>query len=167
MVDTQTELDTPVSDLAKARNERGCLPFSNEVETMPKKALTYEDIVALTAAWPGVTPGQFYGTPGLKVGTKGFCRMWSDREYVRDGIGGSEILVVMCDVDEKPLLIEASGGVAFETPHYQGHGAMLIRLADAGEADLLGYLEDAYREKATKKLIAAFDAAADSTGLDT
>ena len=123
---------------------------------------SYDNIVALTADWPGVTTGSWYGTPGLKVGGKGFCRMWSDREYERseapDGPRESEVLVVLCDVDEKEALIDAGGGVLFSTPHYDGHGAMLIRLADVDADDLAGYLEDAYRCKASTRLQAAFDA---------
>lgn len=83
--------------------------------------------------------------------------MWSEREHQRDGIEGTEVLVVMCDVHEKDVLIEGGGGVLFSTPHYDGHGAMLIRLADIDAADLVGYLEDSYRLKATAKLLKQFD----------
>ena len=124
---------------------------------MAPHPVTYDDIVALCADWPGVTADQWYGTPGLKVGGKGFARMWSEREHKRDDVHDTEVLVVMCDLDEKPALIEASGGTVFETPHYHGHGGMLLRLADIGPDDLVGYLEDSYRVKASPKLLAEFD----------
>lgn len=120
--------------------------------------VSYDDIVALTADWPGVTADKWYGTPGLKVGGKGFCRMWGDREYRRESVDDTEVLVVMCDLDEKPMLIDAAGGVLFETPHYQGHGAMLVRMANADADDLVGWLEEGYRIKATKTVLAEFDA---------
>ena len=118
---------------------------------------TYDDVVTMTADWAGVTADNWYGTPGLKVGGKGFARMWSEREHNRDDVHDTEVLVVMCDLDEKPALIDASGGVLFSTPHYEGHGGMLVRLADVDPEDLIGYLEDSYRLKATPKLLAEFD----------
>jgi len=120
--------------------------------------VTYDDVVAIVSDWPGVTADKWYGTPGLKVGGKGFARMWGQREYDRDDVHDTEVLVVMSDVDEKPRLIDAFNGVVFETPHYEGHGAMLVRLADVDPGDLAGFLEDSYRAKATSKLVAAFDA---------
>ena len=107
---------------------------------------------------PDVTAGTWYGTPGLLVLGTGFCRMWSDREYARDGVDDTEVLVVMCDVDEKPALIEASGGVLFSTPHYDGYGGMLVRLADVGLDDLADHLEDSYRIKAPSTLVRQLDA---------
>ncbi len=118
---------------------------------------SFEDVVAITADWPGLTVDSWYGTAGLKVGGKGFCRMWSQREHDRDGVHDSEVLVVMCDLDEKQSLIDSSNGVLFSTPHYEGHGGALVRLADVDHDALAGYLEDAYRIKASARLIKAFD----------
>ena len=118
---------------------------------------SFDDVVALTADWPGIEVSTWYGTPGLKVGGKGFCRMWSEREHNRDNVHDTEVLVVMCDVDEKPALIAANQAVLFSTPHYDGHGGMLIRLEDVTNDDLVGYLEDSYRLKASKRLVAEFD----------
>ncbi|NNE73335.1 MAG: hypothetical protein HKN26_06710 [Acidimicrobiales bacterium] len=120
-------------------------------------AFTYDDVVALCADWPGVTADQWYGTAGLKVGGKGFARMWSEREHQRDGVRDTAVLVVMCDVEEKRALIEAAGGVLFETPHYHGHGAMLVRLGDVDRELLEDTLEDSYRQIATPKLLGQFD----------
>ena len=50
-----------------------------------------------------------------------------------------------------------SRGVLFSTPHYEGYGAMLIRLADVSDDDLADYLEDSYRLKAPKTLIRRLD----------
>ena len=121
---------------------------------------SYDDAVTMPAGWPGVTADTWYGTPGLKVGGKGFCRMWSDREYKRDGVDDTEVLVVLCDVDEKEALIDASDGVLFSTSHYDGHGGMLIRLADVEPAALEDYLLDSWYTKATPKLIAELGDAA-------
>jgi hypothetical protein len=61
---------------------------------------------------------------------KPFCRLWSSTEHERDGIHGTDVLVVFCDADEKQMLIETSAGALFSTPHYDGYPALLIRLAD-------------------------------------
>ena len=117
----------------------------------------FDDVTLIGSELPGVEVSTFYGTPGLKVNRKAFCRMWSDREHDRDGVHDTEVLVVFCDLDEKPALIESSGGVLFETPHYEGHGAMLIRLADVDLDDLADLLEDSWRIKAPPKLIRELD----------
>lgn len=77
---------------------------------------------------------------------------WSAREHARDGVHDTEVLVVFCDLEEKPALIESSGGVLFSTPHYDGYGAMLVRLGDVGLDDLADVLEDSYRLKAPASL---------------
>jgi hypothetical protein len=118
---------------------------------------TFDDVRRVGLELPEVTESTWYGTPGLKVRSKGFCRTWSEREHDRDGVSDTEVLVVMCDVDEKPHLIEAGEGVLFSTPHYDGHGAMLIRLVDVDLGDLADYLEDSYRLKAPKTLIRKLD----------
>lgn len=129
-----------------------------------RTGVTWEQIVAMVTGWPGVSIGTFYGTPGLKVGTteknaKGFARLWSEREHRRDDVHDSEVLVLFADIDEKPILIESSGGVLFQTPHYANHNAMLVRMADANHDDLVGWLEDSYRQKAPDRLLDEFDSA--------
>ncbi|WP_040491820.1 MmcQ/YjbR family DNA-binding protein [Ilumatobacter nonamiensis] len=121
---------------------------------------TFDDVRRIGTAFPDVEESTSYGTPSLKVKKKSFCRMWSDREYARDGIDpdDTEVLVVMCDVEEKPALLDEFD-VLFSTPHYDGYGAMLVRLADVSDVDLADFLEDAYRQKAPAKLIAILDQA--------
>lgn len=123
--------------------------------------MDFDDVVAATKHLPGVEASTWYGTPAVKVGGKGFCRMWSEREYKRDGVDDTEVLVVMCDVDEKPALIDGANGVLFSTPHYQGSGAMLVRLADVAADDLSDYLLDAWFAKASPALIKELEATGD------
>ncbi len=122
------------------------------------KGATFDDVRRIAGDWPEVVVGTAYGTPALRVRRTSFCRMWSQREHDRDGVHDSEVLVVFCDVDEKPHLIDASDGVLFSTPHYEGHGAMLIRLADVDHADLRDWLDDSYRLKAPATLVRRLDA---------
>jgi hypothetical protein len=45
-----------------------------------------------------------------------------------------------------------AGGVLFSTPHYDGYGAMLVRLSEIAMDDLADYLETSYRVKAPPSL---------------
>ena len=120
---------------------------------------TFDDVRAIGMAFPEVEEAPSYdGTPALKVRGRPFCRLWGPREYARDGIHDTEVLVVFCDLDAKESLIEGSGGVLFETPHYVGYGAMPMRLADVTVEDLAAYLEWSYRLRAPKRLVALLDA---------
>jgi hypothetical protein len=118
---------------------------------------TFQDVKRAAAELPEVAESTSYGTASLKVRGKSFCRMWGEREHRRDRVDDTEVLVVYCDADEKDALIESAGGVLFSTPHYEGYGAMLIRLADVQPDDLADYLEDSYRQKAPKTLLKRLD----------
>lgn len=45
----------------------------------------------------------------------------------------------------------------FETSHYEGYGAMLVRLDDATDELITDILEDAWRQKAPATLIKRLD----------
>ncbi|MCY4631624.1 MAG: MmcQ/YjbR family DNA-binding protein [bacterium] len=109
---------------------------------------TFEDVRRFGRRFPEATDGTFYGTAALKVRGKGFCRMWSEREHDRDGVADTEVLVVFCEPEAKEALLENHPDVLFSTPHYEGHGAMLVRLAEVNLDDLAEWLEDSYRRRA-------------------
>jgi hypothetical protein len=120
--------------------------------------LTFEDVRRLGGRFPEAEEAPSYrGMPALKVRGKPFCRLWSPTEHDRDGVHGTEVLVVFCDADEKDVLIEASGGALFSTPHYEGYPALLIRLADVHPSMLAELLEDSYRSRAPKRLVTQLD----------
>lgn len=118
---------------------------------------TFDDVKRLTADLPEVEESTSYGTPALEVRGKSFCRMWSEREHERDDVHDTDVLVVFCDVEEKAALIESSGGVLFSTPHYEGHGGMLVRLADVDLDDLADHLEASYRRRAPRSILRRLD----------
>lgn len=90
---------------------------------------------------PGVERATSYGTPSLKVRGKTFVRL-------KD----ADTLVLLCPPEQKALLMEISPDIYFETPHYVGYGAVLIRLAAIDDEELGLRLEDAWRFKAPKTL---------------
>ena len=90
---------------------------------------------------PGTTRETSYGTPSLTVKGKSFVRLKDP-----------ETLVLMCPDDQKALLMDISPDIYFETEHYVGHSAVLIRLSAITDEELALRLEDAWRFKAPPQL---------------
>ena len=111
--------------------------------TEPEYDSIFSRIETLAAArgLPGVTLSTHYGTPALKVRDKAFVRL-------KD----STTLVLLCPTEQKTLLMEISPEIYFETDHYVGYPAVLIRLAVISDEELSLRLEDAWRFKAPKTL---------------
>ena len=120
--------------------------------------VTFDDIVALTADLPMVGVGTMYGTSAVLVKGKAFCRMWDANRYVKAGIDDTEVLVIIDELEHKEELLESHAPIVFETDHYAGHGAYLVRLADVDPDDLADWLEDAYRLRAPKTALKELDA---------
>lgn len=105
-------------------------------------------VAALASGLPEVERGTSYGTPSLKVRGKSFCRM----KETMDGV-----LVVMVPLGLKDALIEAEPGKYFETPHYTGWPAMLVRLDAVSDDELKTRLACAWAEKSPAKLKREFE----------
>ena len=105
--------------------------------------ITWDDVVALARELPETEEGTSYGRPALKVRGKFVVALRTD----------PDALVVRCDLDEKPFLLEARPDILFETPHYHGYGAMLIRL-EAPLDDVREFLFDSWLLAAPKRLAA-------------
>lgn len=101
--------------------------------------------LAQAAGLAEVTVSTCYGTPALEVRGKSFVRMKE-----------TGILVVMCAREEKDMLIELAPELYFETDHYRGWPAMLVRLDVISDRDLTERLIAAWRQKAPKRLAAGF-----------
>ena len=103
--------------------------------------VTWEDVVALGRELPETEESSSYGRPALKVRGKFVAALRTN----------PDALVVRCDLDEKPLLLEARPDILFETPHYHGWGYMLVRL-DASLEDAREFLTDSWLLAAPKRL---------------
>ena len=103
---------------------------------------------AAAAGLPGVEAGTSYGTPSLKVRGKSFLR-------VKD----ADTLVVMCALEDKELLMEAAPQIYFETDHYKGWPAVLVRLSQIDDTELQHRIVRGWYLKAPARLIAAFETA--------
>jgi len=95
----------------------------------------------LTPDLPGVETGTSYGTPALKVAGKLFVR-------IKDG----ETLVLMVPLDDKERLIERTPDLRYETDHYKGWPALLVRAAVIDDTELRHRLAESWRLKAPAKL---------------
>ena len=108
--------------------------------------MTWEEVVGIGLELPGVERSTAYGTESLRVNGKFLCRE-------RDG---QEVLAIRCDVEERPFLIDTHPDVLFVTPHYQDYPMVLVTLAQADPELVRELVEDAWVERAPKKLVKAF-----------
>ena len=108
----------------------------------------WDDLLALARELPDFEETTSYGRPALKVRGKFFAALRTNPDAV----------VVRCDLEEKPFLLEARSDVLFETPHYHGYSAMLVSL-EATVEDAREFVLDSYVLVAPKKL-------ADAVSLD-
>ncbi len=95
---------------------------------------------------PEVTEGTNYGTPALLVKGKSFTRLKDP-----------ETLVLMVPLEHKELLMEMAPDIYYETDHYKGWPAVLIRLSSIGDDELGQRLADAWRHRAPKRLAASLE----------
>ena len=103
----------------------------------------WDEVVALGRELPETEEGTSYGRPALNVRGKFVVALRTD----------PDALVVRCDLDEKPFLLEARPDILFETPHYHGYGALLIRL-EASLEDVRELVLDSWLLAAPKRLAA-------------
>lgn len=115
---------------------------------MPAKRSTdpFARVRAAASHLPEVEVSTSYGTSALKVRGKLVARMKDD-----------VTLVVMCPIEEKEMLMGVDPKVYFETDHYKGWPAVLVRLGKISTPKLRHRLEQSWRLKAPKRLVAQFD----------
>ncbi len=95
---------------------------------------------------PEVEESTWYGTPSLKVRGKSMVRL-------KD----AGTLVVLCPMEEKEILLAAAPEIYFETDHYKGWPAVLVRLSAIGADELKHRLAQVWRMRAPKRVVAQAD----------
>ena len=103
---------------------------------------------AIALGLPGTEEATSYGTPAFRVRGKLFARLHQD----------GESLVVRADLDEREVLVQADPRSFFVTDHYRDHPWVLVRLGSVSRTLLTEVLEQAWRQRAPKRLVRAFDA---------
>ncbi|HEX7307399.1 MmcQ/YjbR family DNA-binding protein [Lentzea sp.] len=105
---------------------------------------TWDDVIELASRLPETEASAWYRTPALKVAGKGFARLRTEAE------GG---LMLLCDPTEKAALLASGDEAFFTTPHYDGHGSILVNLARVDPAQLAELVEEAWRLRAPARLV--------------
>ena len=106
-------------------------------------------------AFPGVQEGGSYGTSAFKVNGKLLARFHPD----------GESLVVKVEYATREVLMGANPSTFYVTEHYRCWPYMLVRIAKVDPDVLRQLLEDAWRNNASKRVVAAWEArASEKTG---
>jgi hypothetical protein len=109
---------------------------------------TWQDVVDLALAYPGVEEAVSYGEPSLKV-RKSLVARWR--------VADDSIVLLDVDRFERDHLLAQEPEVYFLEPHYQPHEIVLARLPAADLAAIAMYVERRWRNVAPRKLIAERD----------
>ena len=111
---------------------------------------TWDDVVAMALRFPEVELGSSFGTPALKVQNKGMiCRLRTNPDA---------LVLRVIDLADREALLKGQPDVFFSTPHYDGYPYVLVRLDAVDPVELSELIEDAWRLRAPKRVIKAFDA---------
>lgn len=111
---------------------------------------TWDDVLAIGARFPEVEPGLCFGTPALRVRGKLMCRLRTNPDA---------LVMRVIDLADREALLRGDPDVYFSIPHYDGHPYVLVRLEAIAPGDLAELIEDVWRLRAPKRLVAAHDAA--------
>lgn len=84
-------------------------------------AATWDEILRFGLTLPDTAESTSYGTPAVKVLGRMFLRLCPKDDSV----------VVLCSMWEKEALLASADPAIFTTPHYDGHGSILLRLSEA------------------------------------
>jgi hypothetical protein len=110
--------------------------------------MTFDDVKKIAEEFPGVVEDTHYGTRALKVKGQMFVRLKED----------GETLVVRCDMISRDMMLKAEPTLFYITDHYKNFPAILLRLNAVRVKRLRDIVEDAWRFRAPKKLVAEYDA---------
>ena len=105
----------------------------------------------IALALPGVEEATSYRTTAFKVNGKLLARFHQD----------GESLVVKVEYAAREVLMGANPKTFYITDHYRCWPWVLVRLSNVDESLLRCVIEDAWRSLASKRAIAAFEAARD------
>ena len=110
---------------------------------------SWDDVVEIGARFPGVEVGQSYGTPSLRIRKKFMCRLRTNPDA---------LVLRVSDMGEREALLQGQPEAFFTTPHYDGWPYVLVRLDTVSAEQLAELVEDAWRIRASKRLVAELEA---------
>ena len=119
---------------------------------------TWADVTRIVTSLPGVdaTAARTWKVAGKLLAWERPLRK-ADLEALGAAAPKGDILGVHVSMDAREMLLDAAPAVFFTTPHFDGYPAILVRLAKIRVPALRGLLEDAWRARAPKRLVAQLD----------
>lgn len=102
--------------------------------------IAWADVVAAGSALRGAEVATSYGRPALKVRGKSFAVAGRTDDH----------FVLMLALERVGLLMEMEPEVFFQTPHYVGWPAVLVRYAAVPKGELRALLEEAWALRVPK-----------------
>jgi hypothetical protein len=111
-----------------------------------------DDVRRLALALPETEERTAYGTPAFYVGKKMFARL-----HDQPGV----LVCWRADLGEREALLQGEPEAFFTSPHYDGHPSVLVRLEAVSAARLGEVLQEAWRARATKRILRDADADAE------
>lgn len=116
-----------------------------------RKPVTFETVRQLALALPGVEEGTSYGTPAFRCGGRILARFHQD----------GESLVLKVEYAAHEVLMGSQPETFYVTDHYRCYPLMLVRLSSVDLGLLRSLIEDAWRNLAPSRAIAAHEASRD------
>lgn len=110
---------------------------------------TEADVRRICLSLPETTETPYEGLPGFRVRKRLFARIRTNPDA---------LVVWTPEVGEKEALIAAEPEKFFQTPHYEGHPAVLVRLEAIEVDELEELLTESWALRAPARLVSAFEA---------
>lgn len=99
------------------------------------------------AGLPRVTAGTSYGAPALRARDKAFATLKE-----------KGCMVLNCGHEQKAFLLEMAPETYWVTDHFRNWPGLMVRLDMISDHELQGRLIEAWKQRMTRKDIAAYDA---------
>ena len=112
-----------------------------------KSTVDWDTVRDLARGLPGSEESTSYGTPAFKVGGKLFVRLHE----------AGDTIVVRIEQAERAMRLRADPKAFFITDHYTPYPWMLVRLSAVRRDDLGDLLEESWRLRAPKRLLAEYE----------
>jgi hypothetical protein len=112
-----------------------------------RRPLTFDDVRDIGRELPGVEDATMYGTPALRVHGKGIVRLREEGD-----------LALWVTFDERDHLLRNDPGAFYITDHYRNYPMILARLDVVDHTTLRELIHGAWRRRAPKRVVAAYDA---------
>jgi hypothetical protein len=100
--------------------------------------MTWDDVLAIALALPGAERSTSYGRDAVKVRGKMFVVIGREADH----------FVLPAPLDEVDMLLATDPGCFYQTPHYVGWPAVLVRLASADPERIAMLVERAWAGRA-------------------